>query len=109
MSRDITPTQIQVPVFFLIRLYANAEIGVPREELHVSGAIPVRTVITALPVIPALTVIPAKAGILIRVWTSFLHRTAFHTKDFRTYKSLQFACERCRGDIPAWLLPTVCP
>ncbi|HQB03592.1 MAG TPA: hypothetical protein PLY90_09875, partial [Candidatus Hydrogenedentes bacterium] len=37
MSRGITPTQIQVPVFFLTRLYANAEIGVPREDLHFSG------------------------------------------------------------------------
>ena len=42
----------------------------PGEELHVSGAIPVRTVITALSAVPALPVIPAKAGILIRVWTS---------------------------------------
>jgi len=40
-----------VPVFFLIRLYANAEIGVPREELP-------------------LPVIPAKAGILTRIWSS---------------------------------------
>ena len=75
-------------VFIMTRLCANAEIGVPREELHVSGStpvrtaitalaavpalpvIPVRTVITALPAIPASPpVIPAKAGILIRLWT----------------------------------------
>jgi hypothetical protein len=48
MSRDVFPTQIQVPVFFMIRLCANAEIGVPREELPPP-------------------VIPAKAGILIRI------------------------------------------
>jgi hypothetical protein len=36
MSRDVFPTQIQVPVFFMIRLCANAEIGVPRGELPFS-------------------------------------------------------------------------
>jgi hypothetical protein len=75
MSRDVFPTQIQVPVFFMTRLCANAEIGVPREELpfsgttpaplrhhsgtipaplrHHSGTTPVRTSIFTLPVIPA--------------------------------------------------------
>ena len=90
MSQGIFPWRIRVPVFFLTRLYANAEIGVPRGELHVSGAASVPTVTSALrvttvlpaipapppvipaspPVIPASPpVIPAKAGILIRVWT----------------------------------------
>ena len=74
MSRDVFPTQIQVPVFFMVRLYANAEIGVPREELHVSGAASVPAVISLLPVIPASPpVIPAKAGILIRVWMPFAY------------------------------------
>jgi len=53
MSRDVFPTQIQVPVFFMIRLCANAEIGVPREELPCFGTTPVRTSIFTLPVIPA--------------------------------------------------------
>ncbi len=54
MSRDITPTQIQVPVFFMVRLYANAEIGVPRGELP-SSVIPAPPPVIAapLPVIPA--------------------------------------------------------
>ena len=54
----------------MTRLCANAEIGVPREELHVSDAASVPAVVSALSVIPAPPpVIPAKAGILIRVWT----------------------------------------
>ena len=90
MSQGIFPWRIRVPVFFLTRLYANADIGVPRGELHVSGAASVPTVTSALrvttvlpaipapppvipaspPVIPASPpVIPAKAGILIRVLT----------------------------------------
>ena len=76
MSLGILPGRIRVTVFFLARLYANAEIGVPGEELHVSGAASVPAVISALSVIPAShhvipaspPVIPAKAGILIRVW-----------------------------------------
>ena len=58
-----------MPVFFLTRLCANAEIGVPNKELHVSDAASVPAVVSALSVIPAPPpVIPAKAGILIRVW-----------------------------------------
>ena len=98
MSRDVFPTQIQVPVFFLIRLYANAEIGVPREELPFLVIPPLPPVIAAFPIIPPLPpviaaflvlpaplpvlpapppvlpapppVIPAKAGILTRAWSS---------------------------------------
>ena len=33
MSRDVFPIQIRVSVFFMARLCANAEIGVPREDL----------------------------------------------------------------------------
>ena len=32
MSQDMIPWRIRVPVFFLTRLCANAEIGVPRED-----------------------------------------------------------------------------
>ena len=35
----------------------------PGEELHASGAIPVRTVITALAAVPALPVIPVRTVI----------------------------------------------
>ena len=33
MLRDVFPIQIRVSVFFMARLCANAEIGVPREDL----------------------------------------------------------------------------
>ena len=57
-------------VFIMTRLCANAEIGVPREELHVSDVASVPAVVSALSVIPPPPpVIPAKAGILIRLWT----------------------------------------
>ena len=79
MSRDVFPTQIQVPVFFLIRLYANAEIGVPRGELPppvLPAPLPVLPAPPPVlpappPVLPAPPpVIPAKAGILTRAWSS---------------------------------------
>ena len=67
MSQGIFPWRIRVPVFFLTRLCANAEIGVPREELHVSDVASVPAVVSALSVIPPPPpVIPAKAGILTR-------------------------------------------
>ena len=74
MSRDITPTQSRVPVFVLTRLCANAEIGVPREELP-------------------LPVIPAKAGILIRVWMPCVaHRSVPHQRlqDIQTQNNPYF-------------------
>jgi len=70
MSDGMILWRIRVTLFFITRLCANRSIGVPREELHVSGAASVPAVISLLPVIPASPpVIPAKAGILIRLWT----------------------------------------
>ncbi len=63
MLRDVFPIQIRVSVFFMARLCANAEIGVPREDLPF-------LVIPAFPRHSCLSpVIPAKAGILTRTWT----------------------------------------
>ncbi|HOR51932.1 MAG TPA: hypothetical protein PLQ42_12725, partial [Candidatus Hydrogenedentes bacterium] len=66
MSRDIIPALVNVCVFFMTRLYANAEIGVPREDLHFSGAASVPPVIPAPPpVIPAPPpVIPAPPPVI---------------------------------------------
>ena len=50
MSQGIFPRRIRVAVTVLIRLCANAEIGVPREDLHFSGATRARTAISALTV-----------------------------------------------------------
>ena len=52
MSQDMITLQIPMPVFVLTRLYANAEIGVPREELPFSVGTPVRTAITVLVAAP---------------------------------------------------------
>ena len=95
MSRDVFPTQIQVPVFFMTRLCANAEIGVPREELPFSGTTPA-PLLYALPsshfpsfLLPRHScspVIPAKAGILIRMWTS---RATHHPDPHQKLQDIQ--------------------
>jgi hypothetical protein len=48
----------------MARLCANAEIGVPREDLHASGIIPARSAIPALPVITVLPAIPAPSPVI---------------------------------------------
>ena len=56
--------RIRVTIFVMIRLCANTEIGVPREDLHFSGATSVRIVITALSAVPALPGMPHSLSFL---------------------------------------------
>jgi len=95
----------------------------PGEELHVSGAIPVRTVITALSAVPAHPVIPAfppsflpfhrhscEGRNLNQVMGVFeLHFALIHIKDFRAHNSTHFVDEKCLDGIPAQLTTTARP
>ena len=110
MSQDVFPIQIRVTVFILTRLCANAEIGVHRGRIaslrhscsslrhscsslrhscsslrHSCSSLP--SFLLLPPVIPApLSVIPAKAGILIRMWTS---RATHHPDPHQKLQDIQ--------------------